>query len=248
VLYNPPIALSTPDPAISQSFSASDAPLSPITFGNGGVSDAYLLDSVPPSCTLSEQRSAYMRVGAAWYRHDRRLELTNCTGTCELKGRAIHPYTLTSESFQGIDKTLGTSRRALKRRSCLPPPLTDPRSPHDCRRGGAERAGERPPLQQLAHQRGGLLDLHALHSLARRRQDDGVDDDRPRLHRPAPSALRLRPLADPRRRRDGAEKGGGVRSLCLVLCVQLPRSLGLSRWLPLSSPPSPRLAFLTSHD
>lgn len=106
-LANPAIALSAPEPTISQSFNASDVVLSSLTFGNG-PSDAYLLQSAPSWCALSEQTSAYMRVGSSmWLRHDRRLEMTNCTGTCRLNGGAAHPYTLTNESFGGIDKRLG---------------------------------------------------------------------------------------------------------------------------------------------
>ena len=104
VLYNPPISFSTPDPAISQSFSGSEASLSPLTFGNG-PSDAYLLDAMPPACTLNALGSAYVNVGGTWYRHDRRLELNNCTGACLLSGRVAHPYTLTNASFGGIDRT-----------------------------------------------------------------------------------------------------------------------------------------------
>ena len=105
-LYNPPIQLSRQDPAISQSFDASEAVLSPLAFGNG-PSDAYLLESMPPLCSLSSQHtSAYIQVGQTWYRHDRRLELTNCSGSCELQGHVKHAYTLTNQSFSGIDKTV----------------------------------------------------------------------------------------------------------------------------------------------
>jgi hypothetical protein len=89
-----------------------------VAFGNG-PSDAYLLETVPPSCTLiAAQAQAYMQVGTTWYRHDRRVEFEDCTATCERLGRAGHPYTLTNESFVGVDKRLSevANRPALGHR------------------------------------------------------------------------------------------------------------------------------------
>ena len=103
-LYNPPIEFSAQDPSIYQTYSSSEVQFSPLGFGNG-PSDAYLLDQMPPECTLSAQSPAYMQVGATWYRHDRRLEFTNCTAACQQRGRVGHPYTLTSQSFSGVDRT-----------------------------------------------------------------------------------------------------------------------------------------------
>ena len=53
-------------------------------------------------------------MGTTWYRHDRRLELTNCTSECRLAG-AKHPYSVTDESFTGIDATLGEVATCLAR-------------------------------------------------------------------------------------------------------------------------------------
>ena len=104
-LYNPPINFSTPSADNTQSFDASEVTLSPLAYGNG-PSDAYLLESAPPSCRLSEQTSAYMQVGSLWLRLDPRLELMNCTGTCQLQGHFEHPYTLANQSFIGVDNTV----------------------------------------------------------------------------------------------------------------------------------------------
>ena len=102
VLSNPPIELSAQDPAIYQTFSASEAPLSPLSFGNG-PSDAYLLDQTPPACTLIAQTPAYMQVGSTWYRHDRRrcalgyararqhARLRGCVGQCGAWSRRRRP-------------------------------------------------------------------------------------------------------------------------------------------------------------
>ena len=105
-LLNPPIVLTNPDPALSQTFNTNDAILSQVELSDG-PSDAFLLDAVPSSCNLSAQTPGYMRVGTTWYRHDRRLKLSNCTGTCDSHGSAEHPHTVHDPSFSGVVASLG---------------------------------------------------------------------------------------------------------------------------------------------
>ena len=62
-----------------------------------------------------------MSVNGTWYRHDRRLELTNCTGTCRLRGggggRGLHPYTLTNAQCRNAASVATATDNTRSRRA-----------------------------------------------------------------------------------------------------------------------------------
>lgn len=118
ILRNPTILIGQPSAILTQTVAAADVSITPVL--SAASVDSYILTRLAFSCTLSAQRSSYLRVTEAsgastWYRHDKRLVLQSNTVESPCQGIGLGS---SSPLYEHADACVSPHRNRINAHGC----------------------------------------------------------------------------------------------------------------------------------